>query len=66
MHTFCVKLSYKKVIFMQKLEQDATNEQIIAKINEIIEHLEAQAPVGGVEMAPNVKAYFDELGGMMR
>lgn len=51
---------------MQKLEKNATNEQIIAKINEIIEHLEAQTPVGGVEMAPNVKAYFDELGGMMK
>ena len=51
---------------MQKLEQNATNEQIIAKINELIEHLEGQTPVGGVELAPNVKAFFDELGGRMQ
>lgn len=51
---------------MQKLEENATYEQIIAKINEIVEQFQPKEASVGYEIAPNVKAYFDELGGNMR
>ena len=51
---------------MQKLEENATYEQIIAKINEIVEQFEPKTATASYEIAPNVKAYFDELGGKMQ
>ena len=47
---------------MQKLEKDANLEQVIEKINEIVDFL-AENPNLDMAIAPDVKAYFDGLGG---
>ena len=49
---------------MEKLKNDANLEEIIAKINEIVEKF-GEKPEE-MYIAPNVKSYFDELGGKIQ
>lgn len=64
------KIIIKRVIFLQKLEKNATNSEIISKINEILEFLEKNNTGGVIEFDVNtinkdVKAYLDGTGGML-
>lgn len=49
---------------MEKLKNDANLEEIIAKINEIVEKF-GEKPEE-MYIAPNVKSFYDELGGTIQ
>lgn len=56
---------------MEKLEKDANLEQIIAKINEIIEvitqnNIETVIPFDEKTLSADVREYFDGTGGMVK
>lgn len=53
---------------MEKLKNDASLEEIIAKVNELIEKFEEFKVEKPEEMyiAPNVKSFYDELGGKIQ
>ena len=52
---------------MEKLKNDATLEEIIAKVNELIEKFdELGEQPEEMYIAPNVKSYYDELGGKIQ
>ena len=46
---------------MEKLQNDATLEEVIAKINEIVERFDDKTEE--MYIAPNVQKYYDGLGG---
>ena len=49
---------------MEKLKNDATLEEVIAKINEIVEKFDEKPEE--MYIAPNVKSFYDELGGKIQ
>lgn len=49
---------------MEKLKNDANLEEIIAKINEIVEKFGDRTE--DMYIAPNVKSFYDELGGKIQ
>ena len=49
---------------MEKLKNDANLEEVIAKINEILERFDNKTEE--MYIAPNVKSFYDELGGTIQ